>query len=49
MSEIFFSISLCVTPAACAGWMVDGLLPPLPVTASSLCCAEELEGYGVCL
>lgn len=40
---------LCRTPAAYAGWMADGLFPSLPITASSLCCAKELEGCGVYL
>lgn len=45
----FSSTFLSETPAVCAGWVVDGLLSFLPITAASLCCAEELEGYGVCL
>lgn len=45
----FSSTFWCVTPTACGGWIVDGLLPSLPITAASLCCEEELEGYGVCL
>lgn len=45
----FSSTFRCKTPAAFAGWMVDVLLPSLPITAASLCCAEELERYGVCL
>lgn len=29
--------------------MADDLLPSLPIIAASLCCTEELGGYGVCL
>lgn len=36
-------------PAARAGGMAEGLRPALSLAASGLCCAEELEGHGVCL